>query len=336
VVADSNGNVIGTPAVRTITVSGSGSSQLTASIISPTNNAVVQVGESVYLAAQAPAVFGLTDIRYRWRIRAQGSSTDLFTSSQLTPGDFVFDRTGSYRIRFRVSGLDPISGNRVSETVRNTITVTDPVVVAAPIISQPPRDLVAALGQTVYFQAANVPGSNLTYRWDFSDNAPDSFSANPPPVTFNQPGTFIVRLRVRGTSINGLPLSLDEQRIISVSGVVPPNPFPGPSPFPSPIPPQPPVGGAASPEGVIDLPNGNKTVRVGTALQFSGRGFDPLGNGQLTFLWSFGGAAPNIASQYPGTLTFNRVGNYVVTLLVVNAFGQIDPTPATVVISVIP
>ena len=336
-VADANGNVIGAPARRTITVTGSGNSQLAASIVSPEDNTSVQVGQPVFLSAQAPSVFGLSNIRYNWRIRARGAATDIFTSSELSPGSFVFPQAGTFRIRFRISGIEPISGNRVSESARSTVTVTDPFVAASPIISQPPQDMVVNIGQTVFFQASPVPGTNIRYRWDFDGQAQDSSQATPPPVVFNQAGTYVVRLRVRGTSVTGAPLNLDEQRIISVNASLPPNPFPGPSPFPpSPFPTQPPVGGAATPEGIIDTPVGNQTVRVGSAIQFAGRGFDPLGGGQLQFLWSFGGAAPNISSQFPGTVSFNRVGNYAVTLLVVNAFGQVDPTPATVVITVVP
>jgi PKD repeat protein len=69
---------------------------------------------------------------------------------------------------------------------------------------------------------------------------------------------------------------------------------------------------------------------------FSGRGFDPNGGAFLRYQWSFGGAAPNIISANPGTVTFTQVGSYVVSLLVINQQGIPDPHPPHVVITVTP
>ncbi|MDH5545828.1 MAG: PKD domain-containing protein [Gammaproteobacteria bacterium] len=346
-VADQNGNILGPPDTRTINVTGSGggTSLIIADITSPTANSTAQVGEPIYLAGQANSTANLIDIQYKWRVSLQGSTTDVFTSNQLIGGNFIPTVPGTYRIRFRVSGLDTLSNTRVSTVVRRDITVGSPFINSTPIIASPAQDMFVSVGQTVYFQAGNVPGLNVSYRWNFGSVAPISLQANPPPVTFNQPGSYVVQLRVRGTAFTGAPLDITEQRIITVSfgGGIPPFPGPVPGPIPGPFPgpfpgpiPQPPVTGAAAPEGIIDQPATNLTVRVGTPVSFTGRGFDPLGGGQLSFIWSFGGAAPNIVSQYPGTVTFNRVGNFVVSLLVVNSRGQIDPTPDTVVITVTP
>lgn len=328
-VTDLSGNVIGTPATRTITVSDP--SIATARIIAPQTGTTVEVGNPVNLIGRVGNTNGFTSMSYRWTIRRVGGTT-VFTSNTLSPGSYTFDQPGEYRIRFRVSGIDPFGNRTVDSTAISRITVTDPIFTANNAIAYPAQDMFVSVGESISFQpTTNSFGGNLRYQWNFGGARTPSNQRTPPPVNFNLPGTYVITLRITGTDFSGSPVNLYGERLITVISSANPG-FPT-NPFP---PTQPPVSGAASPEGYINTPTTNRTIRVGTPVQFRGTGFDPLGSGPLTFLWSFGGAAPNIQSQNPGTVTFNRVGDYVVTLLVKNALGQYDQTPATVVISVVP
>ena len=322
------GNVIGQPETRTITVTDP--SIATASLLSPVDGANYNVGTPVNLIGRVDNNSGFTSLRYKWRIRKIGGTT-VFRSDQLAPGSYTFTEAGDYRIKFTVSGIDAFGNQTVESVAKSRVTVSGSVIAANTAIAFPASDMFVSAGEFVNFQPTSVVGSNIRYQWNFGGAASPSTQQIPLPVQFNQPGTYVVTLRVTGTDFTGQLINNYGERLITV--ITPSNPT-----FPPTFPPtQPPVTGTASPEGFINSPNQSSiSVRVGTPVLFSGSGFDPLGTGPLTFIWGFDGAAPKIRSQNPGTVTFNRVGKYVVTLLVQNAFGQFDQTPATVVVDVTP
>lgn len=87
------------------------------------------------------------------------------------------------------------------------------------------------------------------------------------------------------------------------------------------------------PDGVIESPDGDLTIRPGTTVPFAGRTSDPEGL-PVSYLWQFGGAAPDAFVEDPGDVVFPERGEYTVRFTVVDAFGVADPTPAERVIRV--
>lgn len=330
-VVDRFGNVIGAPSQRVINVGGV-TPQVDATIVSPADDTTVNVGTPINLIAQISNQ-GFGNLTYLWEVIGRSTTAGpVFTSNRLTPGSFTPTIAGRYRIKFTASGFDNL-GNPINTSVSRKVTVNDPnATVGTPngsSILSPAQDMVISVGGSVAFQAGVVAGNNLDYYWDFGGAAAPSTQRNPGTLFFAQPGTFIVTLQITGIDASGLPMNITTSRVITVLSQFPGN--------------LPPVGGGTqtpvslvAPEGTIVTPATNRTIRVGTPVNFVGRGFDPLGLGGLQFVWGFSGATPGIVSQNPGNVTFNRVGVYAVTLTVVNAFGEFDPTPATVVINVTP
>jgi parallel beta-helix repeat protein len=90
------------------------------------------------------------------------------------------------------------------------------------------------------------------------------------------------------------------------------------------------------PNGVIESPAGDMIIRTGQSVTFAGTGGDPDGHLPLTFLWTFGGGAPNSTAEDPGAVTFSTRGTYTITLTMIDSLGLADPTPDTRVITVVP
>ncbi|MDH5546143.1 MAG: PKD domain-containing protein [Gammaproteobacteria bacterium] len=322
-------------------------------IVSPATDLVINVGDTVNFEANRLTGAIAT---YLWDFGAAARS-----SNDRRPDPVRFTTPGTYFVSLTVTGT--LNGVPLNVFDRRVITVLQPSLPAPPVgqpnLPQPPAglpftgggiltpsgDVVINVGDSVNFEANQINGNNINYQWNFGGAAAPSNFRNPQPVQFTTPGTFFVTLQITG-SINGAPVNVFDQRVVTVQqGFQSPiaNPFPTP-PIGAPIggapiggSPFPPVAGVSGPEGYIVSPSSSFVqIRVGQSLQFSGMGFDPSGAGQLIFQWSFGGAARNIETQNPGTISFNQVGTFVVTLLVRNAFGQYDTTPPSVVVQVSP
>ena len=304
-------------------------------ITAPATDLVVNAGDRIEF--EAIRISG-ANLNYNWDFSNVRSP-----SSSRTPSA-RFDNPGTFFVSLQVTGTNngiPVNifDQRVITVLQQTTAPpvanpfpppTNPIAAGTGILA-PATDMVVNLGDRFEFEATRILGANLNYNWDFGGLRSPS-TRRTPSVTFDQVGTFFVTLQVTGTS-NGFPVNIFDQRVITVMS---PNPiFP---PVTNPVPqPTPPLTGASSPEGFINQPASQfVSIRVGQSVNFSGTGFDPLGGGPLIFQWSFGGAARNIESQNPGSITFNRVGTFVVTLLVRNALGQFDPTPPSVIVSVTP
>jgi len=311
-------------------------------ILLPTTDMVINAGEFVDFEARG---FPGTGISYRWDFGGASAPRTI-----RNPQPIMFSTPGTFLVTLLVTGIDT-AGIPLNVFDQRSITVLgngggfpfptptpsptpSPIPLGTGILS-PVSDVVINVGGSVDFQATSVNGFNVTYQWNFAGVRAPSNQRNPAPLRFNSPGSFLISVRISGTDLNGAPLNAYDHRVVTVNGFGSPSPFPPtPSPFPPPITPPIPT---SIPEGFITQPTQSVVnVRVGEPVVFSGNGFDPLGVGQLNFQWSFGGARRNIDSQNPGTITFNRVGTFVVTLLVKNAFGQFDQTPPTVVVSVTP
>ncbi len=92
----------------------------------------------------------------------------------------------------------------------------------------------------------------------------------------------------------------------------------------------------ALPNGQITTPSGAVTIPVGGSVTFAGSGSDPDG-GTITYRWDFGGVASGIPASTlaaPGARTFTRTGTFSVSLTAVDDEGNLDPTPATRVVTV--
>lgn len=441
-VMDDLGNMVTEPAKVKVKVMDP--SKLEADIESPEDHFPIIAGIPVLLDGEVEYLNGATGLTFEWLILAVGSIDPIFTSTLQDPGEFAFPMAGEYLVEFKIMGVD-VFGAPIERMDQHMVTVIDPPPATGtppatppapanqgPVILSPAGSMTIPQGETISFLANSIQGTNIVYFWDFAGAAPISNLPNPPAVSFLNAGDFIVSLLVTGSDINGAPINLFGQRVITVtSNSATPNPpltitgifnpltdvtisegesvnfiadnvpastltyawdFAGVAPSstaanPAPIvfntmgsylislqltgthatgapinffdqrvitvmpatgtpavPPTDPGTGAGPIAATDNAPQGTivepalpfLSVQVGDRIQFSGAGFDPLGNGPLSFQWSFGGALTTIETQNPGTISFNQVGTHVVTLLVQNALGVFDPTPATVIITVTP
>ncbi|MDX1811010.1 MAG: PKD domain-containing protein, partial [Gammaproteobacteria bacterium] len=314
----------------------------TTGILVPSTDMVINVGDT--LDFEALKIAGNVD--YAWDFAGVSSP-----STRRNPAPVTFTTPGTFFISLQITGTS--SGVPINIVDQRVITVMQPnppfppvssplppgfnptppggtttPVTASVGIRSPATDTVINAGQTVIFEANPINGNNITYIWDFGTVAAASTQRSPGPVQFNSPGTYYVRLQITG-DVNGFPINIFEQRIITVVQAASGTSTPPVSSSP--------ITGSSAVEGFITQPATQFiSVRVGQSVQFSGTGFDPTGIGPLNYQWSFGGAQRNISSQAPGSITFDRVGTFVVTLLVSNALGQYDTSPPFVIVSVTP
>jgi PKD repeat protein len=89
------------------------------------------------------------------------------------------------------------------------------------------------------------------------------------------------------------------------------------------------------PDGMIDSPAGPVAIEAGGSVVFAATGQDAEDDLPLGFSWDFGGGAPDQTVEAPGSVTFAAPGTYLVTLTVTDSRGASDPTPATVLVTVV-
>lgn len=179
-------------------------------------------------------------------------------------------------------------------------------------IDTPSSTQTITAGSTVNFASSGTDPDNnfpLSFMWDFGGGATNVNVEDPGAVTFNTPGTYSVALTVTDAQGNVDPTPATITVIVQAAT-------------------------AQAPNGTIDAPSGSQTITAGDSITFAGSGADPDGNLPLSFMWNFGGGATNVNIEDPGTITFSTPGTYTVALTVTDAQGNIDPTPATVTITV--
>jgi hypothetical protein len=95
--------------------------------------------------------------------------------------------------------------------------------------------------------------------------------------------------------------------------------------------------GNLPPDGAITSPSSSVTVSVGDTVQFSGAGTDPDANLPLSYRWNFGTGSgiADATVKDPGAVQFLAAGSYTVTFTVTDGLGAVDPTPASVVVTVL-
>ena len=308
-------------------------------IMTPIADMIIPQGNIISFQARG-VVPSATNVSYRWDFSGISAPSNLEN-----PAPILFDQVGDFTVTLRISGIDNTGFpfDIFDQRLITVIPLVTPPPVQAPTppsplpitpgtpngfggIVIPPTDMVINAGDAIAFNGVVISASSVSYQWDFAGNAPVYNSVTPPPVQFNTPGTFVISLSIVGSHITGALININEQRVITVL-----------APTPAAVQVPDPVTNNTSPQGFIIEPSSSYlNVTVGESIMFAGAGFDPLGFGPLSFQWSFGGSLTNVQSQNPGTISFNRVGTHVVTLLVRNVLGQFDPTPATVIVVVSP
>ena len=156
--------------------------------------------------------------------------------------------------------------------------------------------------------SSDVDGTIVSYRFDFGDGV----------IAGPQPGASAGHTFAAGTWTVTLTVTDNDGYANSTSRTV--------SVLPS----------NQAPNGIIDSPAANVTIAAGQAVNFTGSGSDPDNHLPLTYAWGFGGAAPGVAIEDPGTVIFNTPGTYSVAFTATDALGLADPTPATRTITVTP
>jgi hypothetical protein len=177
-------------------------------------------------------------------------------------------------------------------------------------IDAPAEDVVMVPGATVSFQGAciDAEGSGpFTFAWDFGGAAPASSLQSPGAIAFPTAGVF--RVSFTCTDASGVRDPTPATRTVTVN---------------------------QAPESRIDSPSSNISVTVGSNVHFAGSCSDAENHVPFSFLWFFGGGG-NIDSstlQTPGSVRFDTLGSFLVTLICTDALGTADPSPATVRIQV--
>jgi hypothetical protein len=94
--------------------------------------------------------------------------------------------------------------------------------------------------------------------------------------------------------------------------------------------------GNLPPDGAITSPSSNVTINAGDTVQFTGAGNDPDANLPLSYRWNFGTGSgiADASVKDPGAVQFLVAGTYTVTFTVTDGLGAVDPTPASIVVTV--
>ena len=174
----------------------------------------------------------------------------------------------------------------------------------------PATNLVIVPGASVIFQGTCTDAENngpFTVMWDFGGAAPVSNLEDAGAIVFPNAGVFPVSFTCVDAA--GVPDPSPATRTITVN---------------------------QAPDGTILSPSVDSTVALGSSVDFTGTCSDAEDDAPFTFLWFFGGGADIASStqQNPGSVQFNSMGTFLITLICTDALGLIDPLPAIVQIRV--
>ena len=310
-VTDSRGLTDPTPAKRTITVFDSVSAltaQPIANIDTPMGDQTIMVGDSLNFSGSGNDPASNETVTFLWDFAGVVPN-----SASQNPGNVTFNSPGTFTIVLSVSDA---AGNIGQSQV--TVTVIDPSASNQPpvgMITSPATDIIINPGDSILVEgnAADPDGNTpVTFLWAFDGVMPDLTMQNPGTIIYPNPGVYTITLTA--TDSLGLSDPNPPTRVITVQA-------------PGPI-------SSDTPNGEILTPAMDTTIMAGESINFTATGTAPPGNEPLMFLWSFDGVAPNSTNMDAGPIVFPDPGVFTVTLLVVDATNQVDPTPATVVITV--
>lgn len=325
-VSDAAGQTDPQPAVRIITVEEAGGGAPT--LPGMVNHIDAPVAAEVTIAAGDAVMFSGSvspeingPYTYLWLF--DGAAPN---NSMMVPGEIVFDNPGVFDVMFFAIDVDGLFDPRPA---RRTISVEESQVPPpatpqgdAPLaaIITPASDIEIMVGESVTFggTAVDTAGNNtISYLWTFDGAAPNADIVAPDPVTFDNPGEFLVTFTATDTTtmLTSAPATV----LITVLA--------------------PPGGGAVDQpvsngiEGIILEPAGDMTINVNSVLNFEATGTNSVDAEPLNYVWDFGNGT-EVVGQTPGNVTFNMVGTFEVTLTVDNGTVS-DLTPASVVITVV-
>ena len=241
------------------------------------------------------------NLGYEWRFEGDAGIAPADTED---PGSLVFPLPGEAVVSFTCT-----DGFGRSDPSPATIAITVTNDAPEGSITSPPANVAIAQGGSVDFRGtAGDPDGHLplAYHWNFGGARLDSFDESPGLVTFEEVGVYTVSFTVRD-DIGALDPSPDT-RTITVTN--------------------------AAPDGRIVSPDADTTIVAGESITFGAEGSDPDGHEPLTFAWDFGGSNPPSENKDPGSVSFATPGTYIVSLVVADSRGVVDPTPDTRIITV--
>jgi RHS repeat-associated protein len=243
-------------------------------------------------------------LSYFWSLTSVPSgSTAVLSGATSAKPTFVPDLLGVYQVQLVVN-----NGFENSVPATTQVTVND----QAPVANAGPNQTVT-IGSTVTLNGSgstDVDGHPLTYQWSITTAPQGSTSAlaNTTSVTptfaVDRVGNYTIQLVVNDGFLNSQPATVT----ISTNDVAP-----------------------------VAKAGPNQTVLVGATVQLDGSGSTDVDSNPLTYSWSFIGvpqgssASLSSASAVQPTFVADRVGNYVVQLIVNDGF--LSSPAATVTIS---
>jgi RHS repeat-associated protein len=281
---------------------------ITSQVVPPVANAgpnqTVATGSTVHLDGTGSTDPAGLPLSYQWSFVSKPSgSTATLSSTTAAKPTFVADKTGTYKLQLSVC-----DGH--STSAPSTVVITSEIM--PPVANAGPGQTVA-LGSTVQLDGSgstDPAGLALTYQWSFVSKPTGSTAALSgstmvkPTFVADKSGNYTVQLVVTDKFASSTPSTV----LISTQVV-------------------PPVANA----GV------NQTVASGTTVHLDGSKSTDANGLPLTYLWSFvsvpSGSAATLSNPTSVQPTFvtDKVGNYVVQLVVNN--GTYNSTPSQVTIS---
>jgi len=268
---------------------------------------VVEVTKNVPIASiiepsSAREIFEGRSVRFSGQAR-EGNGPFTFSwdfgggappSASREPGDVVFTKPGLYEVTFTVKD---VHGDAHSAfTTVSVLQDTKPVVE----ILSPALPVSILQGRGIEFLARVTGGDEpVEARWDFQGAAPETTQMNPGLVTFPVPG--IYQTSFRATDASGDTAEATVQ-VTVVEDTVPE-------------------------AAIIDLPEEILITEKGKVLF---RGAVSGGNEPLSFLWRFGGAAPDVQAQDAEEIEFKTIGVFPVSFTVTDSDGDTAAASVTV------
>ncbi|MDH5229299.1 MAG: PKD domain-containing protein [Gammaproteobacteria bacterium] len=278
-------------------------------ITSPADPAIsINFGETLQFSAIATDPGNNTPLSFRWLFDGAAPNT-----TAQNPGTIKFSSPGIYRIKLIATNSLGIPDETPDQRV---ITVQDPnALLATPPEAQilsPQGSPMINVGDSLNFSANAVGGTGvLSFLWDFNGVTPNTTVQNPGDVVFSKAGVFTISLTV--TDETGVRNTLPAEVVVSVGNL---------------------AGQNQAPSGIIRSPTNNQTILLGSSVLLEGGGTDPEDNLPLSYFWNLDGAAPNTTVQNPGSVQFNSLGVFNISLTVTDALGLADPNPPVRTITV--